>query len=106
MASRDAVVDLELVSAIAALVPVPLVLHGSSGVDDATLRAAVTHGITKVNIATHLNKVFTGVVRERLGSDPKMADSRKYLAPAREAMAAEAERLLRLLGPEPARVRS
>lgn len=106
MSSRDAVVDLELVSAIAALVPVPLVLHGSSGVDDATLRTVVARGITKVNIATHLNKVFTEVIRERLGADPKMADSRKYLAPAREAMAAEVERLLRLLGPQPAQVRS
>ncbi|GAA2594546.1 class II fructose-bisphosphate aldolase [Dactylosporangium fulvum] len=99
MASRDAVVDLDLVAAIADRVPVPLVLHGSSGVDDATLRTVVTRGMTKVNIATHLNKVFTQVVRERLGADPKLMDARKYVAPARDAMAAEVERLLRLLDP-------
>ncbi|WP_055479224.1 class II fructose-bisphosphate aldolase [Sphaerimonospora mesophila] len=102
MATRDAVVDLELVTAIFEAVPVPLVLHGSSGVDDETLRTVVTRGMTKINIATHLNKVFTHVVRERLEADPKMMDSRKYIAPARDAMAAEVERLLRLLGPRPA----
>ncbi|MEV0731349.1 class II fructose-bisphosphate aldolase [Polymorphospora sp. NPDC050346] len=98
MASRDAVVDLDLVAAIAEAVPVPLVLHGSSGVDDATLSTVVTRGMTKVNIATHLNKVFTRAVRERLDADPKVMDARKYVAPARDAMAAEVERLLGVLG--------
>ncbi|WP_320068886.1 class II fructose-bisphosphate aldolase [Micromonospora sp. RTGN7] len=106
MASRDAVVDLDLVAAIAELVPVPLVLHGSSGVDDATLRTVVTRGMTKVNIATHLNKVFTQVVRERLDADPKLLDARKYVAPARDAMAAEVERLITLLGPQTSEVLS
>jgi len=100
MATRDAVLDLDLVAAIAARVPVPLVLHGSSGVDDPTLREVVGRGMTKVNIATHLNKVFTGVVRARLADNPSLLDSRKYVAPARDAMAAEVERLLLLLGGE------
>ena len=106
MASRDAVVDLDLVTAIAEVVGVPLVLHGSSGVDDATLRTVVSRGITKVNIATHLNKVFTRAVREQLDADPHMMDARKYVAPARDAMATEVERLLRLLGPRTAAARS
>ena len=84
----------------------PLVLHGSSGVDDATLRTVVTLGITKVNIATHLNKVFTRAVRDRLDADPKLTDARKYVAPARDAMAAEVQRLLRLLGPQTVAARS
>lgn len=104
MADRTAVVDLDLVSAIAARLPAPLVLHGSSGVDDATLRKVVGRGMTKINIATHLNKVFTREVRARLEADPALLDARRYVAPAREAMAAEVERLIRLLGPEPAAV--
>ncbi|WP_089155454.1 class II fructose-bisphosphate aldolase [Micromonospora sp. NBS 11-29] len=106
MASRDAVLDLDLVAAIAEVVPVPLVLHGSSGVDDDTLRTVVTRGMTKINIATHLNKVFTREIRERLDADPKLLDARAYVAPARDAMAAEVERLLRLLGPQTAAVGS
>ncbi|GAA1532687.1 class II fructose-bisphosphate aldolase [Dactylosporangium maewongense] len=99
MATRNAVVDVELVAAIAARVPVPLVLHGSSGVDDETLARAVTAGMTKVNIATHLNKCFTAVVRARLEADPKLMDARKYVAPARDVMAAEVTRLIRVLNP-------
>lgn len=98
MASRDAAVDLDLVEAIAAEVPVPLVLHGSSGVDDTTLSTVVTRGMTKVNIATHLNKVFTAAVRERLEADPGVMDARRYVRPARDAMADEVERLLGVLG--------
>ncbi len=48
----------------------PLVLHGSSGVPDQDLAAAVRAGMTKVNIATQLNKVYTAAVRHRLVNDP------------------------------------
>jgi fructose-bisphosphate aldolase, class II len=36
-------------------------------------------------------------VRATLAGNPSMVDSRKYLGPARDAVAAEAERLLLLL---------
>jgi len=98
MATRDAVLDLGLISRLRAAVSVPLVLHGSSGVPDDVLAAAVRAGMTKVNIATQLNKVFTGAVRLVLSADPAMSDPRKYGAAGRDAIAAEVTRLLRLLG--------
>jgi fructose-bisphosphate aldolase class II len=97
MTERTAALDLDLVARIARAVPVPLVLHGSSGVPDDGIRAAVRAGMTKVNIATHLNQVFTRAVRDRLELDGRLVDSRKYLGPARDAMRDEAARLLRLL---------
>ena len=75
----------------------PLVLHGSSGVPDADLRRAVAAGMTKVNIATQLNKVFTAAVRDVLAARPDLVDPRKYLGPARDAVTEEAARLLRVL---------
>jgi fructose-bisphosphate aldolase class II len=98
MATRDAVLDLGLIARLHAAVSVPLVLHGSSGVPDDVLAAAVRAGMTKVNIATQLNKVFTGAVRHVLSADPAMSDPRKYGAAGRDALAAEVTRLLRLLG--------
>ncbi|MGK5553997.1 class II fructose-bisphosphate aldolase [Actinomadura kijaniata] len=98
MLTRDAVLDLDLIGRLRAEVPVPLVLHGSSGVPDETLVAAVSRGMTKINIATRLNEIFTGELRAALRDDPARVDPRKYLAPARTAVAAEVERLLRLLG--------
>ena len=97
MLSRDAVLDLELVTRIRAAVSVPLVLHGSSGVPDDTLSAAVQAGLTKINIATQLNKVFSAAVRHRLAEDAAMTDPRRYLSTGRDAIAAEVSRLLGVL---------
>src|SRR5215207_1621027 len=97
MTERRIALDLELISALRAAVPVPLVLHGSSGVPDHELVRAVQAGMSKINIATHLNQVFTHSVRATLAANPDMVDSRRYLGPAREAVAAESARLLRLL---------
>lgn len=96
MTERVAVLDTDLIAALAARVPVPLVLHGSSGVPDDGLVAAVAAGMTKVNIATHLNRVWTEAMLARLDAAPTV-DTRAYLGAARDAVADEAERLLRLL---------
>jgi fructose-bisphosphate aldolase class II len=98
MLTRDAELDDDLIAEIAAAVPVPLVLHGSSGVPDEGLRRAVTRGMRKVNIATQLNKVMAAAVRDAL-ADPALVDPRKYLGPGRDAVVAEVARLLTLLAP-------
>ncbi|WP_414168256.1 class II fructose-bisphosphate aldolase [Streptoverticillium reticulum] len=87
MTTRTATLDHTLITALREAVPVPLVLHGSSGVPDEELRRAVTAGITKINVGTALNTAFTGAVRAFLETHPSTADPRRYLAPAREAMA-------------------
>lgn len=99
MLTRQAKPDLTLIGRLRALVPVPLVLHGSSGVSDADLAAAVAAGMTKVNIATHLSKAFTKAVRDFLSEDPGVVDTRRYLGPAREAVASEVAHLFTVLGP-------
>jgi ketose-bisphosphate aldolase len=97
MTSRVATVDRDLVAALAEAVGVPLVLHGSSGLSDDELVGAVRAGMTKINISTHLNGLFTAEVRAALAANEAMVDPRKYVAPARSAVANEVERLLRLL---------
>jgi fructose-bisphosphate aldolase, class II len=96
MTTRDAHLDEDLIRAIRAVVGVPLVLHGSSGISDAGMRSAIRAGITKINVSTHLNKVFTGSVRLTLANDAGMVDSRKWMAPARRAIEDEAARLLKM----------
>jgi fructose-bisphosphate aldolase class II len=97
MTSRDASLDLALVAELLAAVDVPLVLHGSSGVPDEQLQAAVKAGIVKVNIGTALNIAATAAVRDVLAADGSVVDPRRYLAPARGAMAAAVAHFLRLL---------
>lgn len=97
MTDRTAVLDLELIARLHEAVDIPLVLHGSSGVDDENLRAAVAAGIAKVNIATQLTKQYTQAVRRALADRPALVDSRTYTRAGRDAVRAEAARLLALL---------
>ncbi|MEU5216698.1 class II fructose-bisphosphate aldolase [Streptomyces sp. NPDC020807] len=99
MVTRDAVLDLDLIARLRAAVDTPLVLHGSSGVPDAGLAAAVRAGMTKVNVSTHLNKAFTRAIRTHLTEHPDAVDPRHYLTPARAAVAREVTHLLAVLSP-------
>jgi fructose-bisphosphate aldolase class II len=100
MLTRDAVLDFGLIARIRRAVGVPLVLHGSSGVADRDLVAAVRAGLTKINIATQLNKVFTAAVRHYLSAEPAVVDPRRYGSAGRDAVAPEVARLLGVIGAE------
>jgi fructose-bisphosphate aldolase class II len=98
MVDRTAALDLDLIRTLASTVQVPLVLHGSSGVPDSMLQAAVGAGVVKVNIGTILNVAMTTAVRAAL-EDTALVDPRKYLGPGRDAVAREVQRLLTVLKP-------
>jgi fructose-bisphosphate aldolase class II len=96
MTTRDASLDLQLIARLHAAVPVPLVLHGSSGASDETIVQAIRSGITKVNVSTHLNGYFTAALGTFLADNPAVVDSRKYVGEGRSAVRREAARLLAL----------
>jgi fructose-bisphosphate aldolase, class II len=98
MLTRDAVLDIGLIGRIHAAVGVPLVLHGSSGVPDAGLAAAVRAGMTKINVATQLNKAYTAAIRHCLADDSALVDPRRYGSAGRAAITAEVARLLGMIG--------
>ncbi|MFE2516555.1 class II fructose-bisphosphate aldolase [Streptomyces mirabilis] len=99
MTTRTAALDHDRLKRLTAALGVPLVLHGSSGVPDDELAAAVAGGIAKVNVGTALNIAMTGAIREFLAAHPEAVDSRKYLSVGREAMAGTVARLIRVLSP-------
>jgi fructose-bisphosphate aldolase class II len=98
MVERTAALDLDLIRELAGALPVPLVLHGSSGVPDAALAEAVRAGMVKINIGTILNVAWTSAVREALDADPAMVDPRKYVRPARDAVGDVVARLCTVIG--------
>ncbi|MBW8737780.1 MAG: class II fructose-bisphosphate aldolase family protein [Streptomyces turgidiscabies] len=97
MTTRTATLDHDLLNRLSATLDVPLVLHGSSGVPDDQLIAAVAGGITKVNVGTALNIAMTGAIREFLAAHPEAVDSRRYLSVGREAMARAVTRIIGVL---------
>ncbi|BCJ49439.1 fructose-bisphosphate aldolase [Actinoplanes sp. NBRC 14428] len=98
MRTRTARLDHDLIARLRTAVPVPLVLHGSSGVPDDELAAAVRGGMIKINIGTALNSAFTAAVRADLDGNAALVDPRRYLASAREAMTTTVAAALRVLG--------
>ncbi|WP_329493446.1 class II fructose-bisphosphate aldolase [Kitasatospora herbaricolor] len=103
MTSRDAVIDHALLAALHDCLPLPLVLHGSSGVPDEELQRAVLGGISKVNIGTALSIAMTGAIRAHLDADPKGVDPRRYLAAGRQAVTDTVVQLLRTVAAAPVR---
>lgn len=96
MTERTAELDLGLIERLRQAVPVPLVLHGSSGVADETMERAIRAGITKVNVSTHLNRFYTDAIRAHLSAHPDTVDPRKYVREGRAAVTREAARLMAL----------
>ncbi|RWZ52669.1 class II fructose-bisphosphate aldolase [Labedella phragmitis] len=97
MVTQSAALDLELLRRIRSAVPVPLVLHGTSGVPDELVARAVADGITKVNVSTQLNRAMTDAVRSLLTAEPAVVDPRRYLGAARTAIEQQAAHLISLI---------
>jgi fructose/tagatose bisphosphate aldolase len=61
--------DLKRLEAIRKQVKVPLVLHGGTGIVTDSLRAAIAHGVAKVNYGTFLKQRYLQAVRAAIGRE-------------------------------------
>lgn len=90
--------DFARLRAIRELVPVPLVMHGGSGVPALQVQEAIAAGICKINVATELKEVWAKALRETLAAHPTESDPRRLLAPPRQALQAVVREKIRLFG--------
>ncbi len=72
------VLDKERLSEIRAVVDIPLVLHGASGLTDEDVRECVKRGICKVNFATELRAAYSKAAKELLEEKPDTIDPKAY----------------------------
>lgn len=98
MRQVQAHVDIDRIRQIHALVPVPLVLHGASGLSDEVMRQAIGAGIAIVNIDTELRIGFTEHLRRFLHDNPAEIDLRKYMHPAIDGIKQAAVKKIEALG--------
>lgn len=78
--------DFKLVKATKKLLQIPLVMHGTSGIEYNDIIKSVKSGINKVNIATDLLVVFNQATRKYLKNNPTAYDVRKINALGIEAI--------------------
>lgn len=111
--------DIARLKKIDAVVKIPLVLHGASGVPkqlmelankygaelggtegvpDNQIKLAIKNGVRKINTDTDLRLAFAAGVREILAEDKKVFDPRKILGPAKKLIQESAEGRIKLFG--------
>lgn len=78
--------DFDRIKTIKEKLDMPIVLHGSSGVPEESIRKAVACGINKINIDTDIRQAFHRAVKKFVSENPDAYDPRKILTPARDAM--------------------
>ncbi len=71
-------INVARIKEIKEVVSIPLVLHGTTGVPDETVRECITSGICKVKYATGLRIAFTEGVIAKIKEEPDVIDPKKY----------------------------
>ncbi len=61
--------DLHRLAALRDAVPVPLVLHGASGIPDGLIRSSIELGVRKINVNTELRRTLFDSLRAGLAKD-------------------------------------
>ena len=97
--------DEDRIRAIRNRTPVPLVIHGGSGVPAAQrARLARSGAVAKFNIGTELRMAFGAALRHSLAGQPQSFDRIALLSPVEEPLVAAARAIIRNLwgAPDPA----
>ena len=95
---KEGGLDETRIAAIAAKTPVPLVIHGGSGVPVAQRRALASgSNICKFNIGTELRMAFGQALRQAVNADPGRFDRVTILKETHEPVMAAARLVLRTL---------
>ena len=66
--------------------PIPLVLHGGSGIPDDKIRMAIANGTSKINVNTELQAAWSKAVREFIANDKEAYDPRKVIGSGEKAI--------------------
>ena len=90
--------DFETMKIINENLPIPLVLHGGTGIPDDKIKKAISCGISKININTELQSVWSKAVRNFLEENKEVYDPRKIIGSGEAAMKNRIEEIVTLFG--------
>lgn len=83
---EEANLDFELLGKICKEAKLPLVLHGASGLDDNKIKTAIFCGVSKININTDIQLVWSKKVREFINENKSVYDPRLIIASGKQAV--------------------
>ncbi len=88
------------VSEIVAAEPVPLVVHGGTGLSEETFQELIRRGAPKVNISTQLKITLADGFRKYLAEKPSEYDPLKLLGAVKRDLVAQVAYFMRVFGSE------
>jgi ketose-bisphosphate aldolase len=91
-------INFERVSEIMKEEPIPLVLHGGTGLSDETFHELIKRGMPKVNISTQLKITLADGYRTYLEAHPTEYDPLKLLGAVKQKLVEQVETFLRTFG--------
>ena len=90
--------DFETMKTINEQLPIPLVLHGGTGIPDDKIKKAISCGICKLNINTDLQSVWSKAVRKFLEENQDVYDPRKIIGSGEQSIKNRIEEIVTLFG--------
>lgn len=90
--------DFETMEIINKAIPIPLVLHGGSGIPEDKIKKAISCGISKINVNTELQFTWSNAVREFVENDKEAIDPRKVIGSGEKPMKKRIEEIVTLFG--------
>lgn len=93
-------VNFDRVSEIVAAEPIPLVVHGGTGLSDDTFRELIRRGAPKINISTQLKITLADSYRSYLAERPNEYDPLKLFAAVKKELVATVTGFMKTFGSE------
>ncbi len=93
-------INFQRVSEILAVEPVPLVVHGGTGLSDEVFQQLIARGAPKVNISTQLKITFADAFRNYLEQKPTEYDPLKLLGAVRKDVIGMVKQFMHIFGSE------
>ena len=98
LTTPSATIDFARLERIEALVRIPLVIHGASGIHEHDIARLARTRVAKFNIGTVLRQAFGSSLRESLNAHPERFDRLEVMADVMPAVQQAARRMIMLLG--------
>ena len=89
-------IDYELIKRLSDSLPIPLVMHGGSGLELDILKKCVECGINKINVNSDLQKVWHDAVKDFINTSD-VFDPRKVIMAGKDAIVKEMDNKLSIL---------
>lgn len=91
-------INFQRVREIVSAHPVPIVLHGGTGLADDVFQRLIAEGCAKVNISTMLKITYCDAYREYLDAKPQEHDPLKVMASVKEKLLPMIKRFMEVFG--------